>query len=554
MSVILPERVRVDLEIQKARAADKLRDRSYARGGLSPWSNNSDSASYRLRTQAGKGIAWNDYYLMYMRHSFVRAAIDKRANAAVRTSFRYISRDGRTAVKKREIKVLEEFFDAQPNLLGELYKVYIDLQIYGDAYLYIVPDRLKRPRLLKYLDPTTILIDADKHGNVTNYYQIDPNSVAQEDVVIFSPDEILHFKIQDPKNSLYGLSPLESLRWAVNTDLYAQRYNAAFFKNSGMTGTIISIKSSNASDIERNKRWIEQHYTGPDAAHTPIILEGDMEVNVHKAVSSQNEMGFLEGRRYARTEILAVLDVPPTKLGITDSSNRATSKEEDKTFRTESVRSLQVIVEGVINEQLVFKKLGVEKTIVRHSEADLSDRIELMEYYTKGEAFAIFSPNEVREDLGKPPIVGGDVHFLNTPTGSIPIDQMQRYFQLPATNEDKIVPLTEQDRTNDSEIPKDVNVSVPASAVATKANQTLFDINTYMTQNDDGSLFSAYSRAIEIDKDAALSIRKAINTTDQTERIGLIYQAVKSLEGVRTHAESNIHDGDADSESLLEGD
>ncbi len=553
MSIILPERVRNDLDIQKAKAADKLRDRSIGTG-LSPWSNNASSASYRLRNQAGKGNTWNDYYLMYTRHSFVRAAIDKRANAAVSTSFRYISRDGRTAVKAAEVKKLQAFFDIQPNLLGELNKIYKDLQIYGDAYLYIVPDRTNRPTRLKWLDPSTILIDADDHGNVTRYYQINPNSVARDDAVTFKPDEILHFKISDPKNSLYGLSPLESLRWAVNTDLYAQRYNAAFFKNSGMTGTIISIKSSNTSDIERNKRWLEQHYTGPDAAHTPIILEGDMEIQVHKAVSSQNEMGFLQGRRYVLTEILAVLDVPPTKLGITDSSNRATSKEQDKTFRTESVRALQVLVEGVINEQLILKKLDVQKTIIRHSESDLSDRIELMEYYTKGEAFGVFSPNEVREDLGKPPVSGGDVHFLNTPTGSIPLDQMQRYFQLPSTNEDKLVPLTPADRKDDSEIPKDINVSVPATAAAEKAARAMQDISEYVQFGHDGSLFSAYAHMHDVESDAALTIHKALNVSDETLRKGLIYQAVKSLEGVITHAESTLLDGVTDSESLQSGD
>src|SRR6478609_12171705 len=172
MSIILPERVRNDLDIQKAKAADKLRDRSIGTG-LSPWSNNASSASYRLRNQAGKGSTWGDYYLMYTRHAFVRAAIDKRANAAVSTSFRYISRDGRTAVKNVEVKKLQAFFDVQPNLLGELNKVYKDIQIYGDAYMYIVPDKLKRPRLLKWIDPSTILIDADKHGNVIKYYQID---------------------------------------------------------------------------------------------------------------------------------------------------------------------------------------------------------------------------------------------------------------------------------------------------------------------------------------------------------------------------------------------
>lgn len=543
-TIILPERVRE--EVEKAKVTDKLRDRSYGIG-TSPWrAPMGGSGSFTLMNTPPKRGSWDDYYTMYIRHAFVRGAIDKIARSATATSFRYISRDGRTAVRKSEVNKLDTFFKEQPNLLKELRRVYKDLLICGDAYLYVVPDRKRNPRLLKRLHPKTMLVEADTAGRPIAYHQFDPNSLTNEAVARFEPHEILHFMIEDPDNDLYGLAPLESLRWAVNTDLYAQRYNAAFFKNSGMTGTIIAIKSSNTSDVERNKKWLEQNYYGPDAAHRPIVLEGEMDITVHKAVTSQNEMGFLQGRRYVLTEILAVLDIPPAKLGIMDSANRANSKEQDKSFRNESIRSLQVLVESVVNEQLIFEILGVKNTIVRHSEADMSDRIELMEYYTKGEAFGIFSPNEVREDLGKPPVDGGDVHFLNTPTGSIPLDRMQLYFQMPQQNTDKIPPVP-SDPPSGEPMPKDPNVSQPAGASLTKAKETLGDILYYLDYKDDGALYSAYANAKEASYDASVAIHKSLTTDDELQRKGLIYQAIKHLKGVINDGAGDT-DGDSDSD------
>src|SRR5690606_37137693 len=155
-------------------------------------------------------------------------------------------------------------------------------------------------------------------------------------------------------------------------------------------------------EIERNRKFLMEHYTGPDAAHKPIFLEGQ-NVTVEKAVETHHDMGFLEGRRFILMEILAVLDVPPTKVGIMESANRSNSKEQDKSFRSESVAPLQYIVESALNAQFVQPVLGVQNTIFVHSEGDTRDAVELMDYYTKGIAWGIYNPNEVRAKMGQAP-------------------------------------------------------------------------------------------------------------------------------------------------------
>ena len=522
------------------------KNKAFGAGTGQPWtlSNN----GLRLRGQSPKQASWRQYYRMYESHAIVRAGIDTIARTATSTGFRYISRDGRSEVLDAEVKKLEEFFDAQPNLLGQLRRVYKDLMIGGDAYLYVVPTRAGTPSILKRLPPDTMVVEADKSGTVIRYYQINPNNLT-DTPVSFKPNEIIHFMIDDPGNDLYGLSPLESLRIPVSTDLYAQRYNAAFFRNSGMTGTIIAIKSQNTDDVSRNKQWLEQNYFGPDAAHKPIIIEGELDVTVHQAVSTHEDMGFLQGREFIRSEILAVLGVPPSKLGFTESANRATSKEQDKTFRQDTIRALQALVEGVLNEHLVQGILGVTKTIVRHTESDNTDRIELMEYYTKGESFGIYSPNEVREELGKPPVEGGDVHFVSTPTGAIPLDRMNLFFQLPRTNVQDVPPVPEDPPAGEP-MPRDVNVSVNATAPVKKEHlmDIAADIGSYMQHKQDGSLYSAYARMREIDATQADTIRKALHTSDEEQRLGYIFQTLSHIQGAMNDV--RLSDGTADSEIL----
>src|SRR5690606_14585092 len=141
------------------------------------------------------------------------------------------------------------------------------------------------------------------------------------------------------------------------------------------------------------------NYTGPQAAHKPIFL-GGQNVSVAKSVATHNEMGFLEGRQFIITEILAVLNVPPSKIGLMENANRSNSKEQDKSFRSESISPLQNIVENVVNSQFIQPILGVMNTKFVHAEGDTRDAVELMDYYTKGVGWGIYNVNEVRAKMG----------------------------------------------------------------------------------------------------------------------------------------------------------
>lgn len=394
--------------------------------GISPWENRLNQP-YNVQGAILKKGRWQDYYDMYRTHAIVRAAIDKIAKTSTNSGFDFVPRDSRRTILESEVVTLQDFFSGQPDFLYELRRIYKDLMIYGDAYLYIVPDRRRKPVKLKRLSPQTIHIKVSKNGEVLNYYQKDLDDITDE-VTVFQPHEILHFRIDDPDNDVYGLAPLASLVLAVTADLYAQKYNAAFFMNSGVTGTIISIKNADPGEIQRNREWLTKNYTGAQNAHKPLVLEGES-VSVEKAVATHNEMGFLEGRKFIILEILAVLDVPPVKVGITDTANRSTAKEEDKTFRGEAISPLQNIVQSVINDYFIRDILGVKETIFIHSEADTRDAIEQMDYYTKGQAWGNFNVNEVRAKLGMAPVDGGDINGIMSPTGFVPVDRLRAYFQ-----------------------------------------------------------------------------------------------------------------------------
>jgi HK97 family phage portal protein len=511
--------------------------------GLTPW-RDINSGRGVVKGAVTKKAKWRDYYDMYRTHAIVRAAIDKIAKTSTNVGYDFVPRDSRAKIKKRELSILKEFFGKQNDFIYELRRVYKDMLIYGDAFLYVVPDRRRRPTKLKRLHPKTIHIKMSKNGQIEGYYQKDPDDIGDE-VVRFEPQEILHFRIDDPDSDVYGLSPLESLQLAVGADLYAQRYNASFFMNSGITGTIIGVRNANPDEVERNRKWLQDNYTGPEAAHKPIIIEGES-ITISKSVANHNEMGFLEGRRFIIQEILAVLDVPPAKVGIMETANRSNSKEQDKTFRTESVSPLQYIVESVINDQFVRKILGVQETIFVHSEGDTRDAIEQMDYYTKGEAWGIFNANEIRAKFGMAPVEGGDINGIMSPTGFVPLDRLVAYFepmQLPKnavdTEEDPLAGEPVPGPTSGSEIAtatsRDVSKSFEATAHPILAAQAAL-VKLAVSVQSDANLRQAYTYLVDAKPmgdsrlDNALdSVRKALKTKDKLLKQGYVERAQEAM-------------------------
>lgn len=386
------------------------------------------TASTRTVLNYPQQTNWKEYYRMYKSHAIVHGAITKLVSTATNAGFDFVSRDSRTPLNVAEADKLKKFFSNIPSFISTIRSIYTDLMIFGNAYLHVVPNGAGKPVGLKRMAPYTMRIIVRDNGEIVRYEQENPNSVGsanddKRNEIAFTPDEVIHFKFHDPINDVYGLSPLEAIRLSVVADFSAQQYNIAFFQNAGVTGTIISIKSGSTDDIERTREYLSQQYTGLGGAHKILVIDSDSH-SVHKAVATHNEMNFLEGRRFLLQEILAVLDVPPAKIGIMETANRSNSREQDKTFRTESIQFIQYLFEETLNDHFIRPILGIKETVFKHTDSDTRDSLELMSIFTSAINHGIYTINEVRAKLGMSPIPGGDVAFILSPSGAIPVEKL----------------------------------------------------------------------------------------------------------------------------------
>lgn len=374
-----------------------------------------DVLHYNKRQQYGI------YYEMWRQHPIVRAAVDKKSTYSVSGGYNFISENPSEDVDEAKARRLKLFFrrSSGKQLLRMTYK---DLDVYGESFWLVQRSQSKQRTPLKAvrLNPRFCNPRVDDNGRIVSW-RYGPMLPA-EDAIEYAADIILHFRIEDPEDDTKGVSPLHSLQKTVATDIKAMDYTFAFYENSAQTGVIFIVKHSDGDEAKRNREWLEQNYVGTHNAHRPILLEGD--VTIQKSVQTALDMQYMEGRVHNRREICAVLEVDETRLGIFERSIRSGPATSDDAFYAEVIFPRQQNVEDEINDNLIWKIFGWDDILFQHREGDQRRKSAEAEIQDRHEKSGRKSINEIRAEMGLGPIKGGDVHFIMTPAGAIPVEML----------------------------------------------------------------------------------------------------------------------------------
>lgn len=166
--------------------------------------------------------------------------------------------------------------------------------------------------------------------------------------------QVVHFKYPNPFNVYYGLSLFVAASRPLLLDRYKNEFEMAFYlRGATNSGVIETTDDINKTRMERLMRTFEAVYTGKRNWWRTIFLPKG--ASWKSSGLSMTEMQHLEGLRENRLTILAVLGIPPSKVGIVQDVNRSTSEDQDKTFWTNTVQPLCEFVASGWNNSHLFK-------------------------------------------------------------------------------------------------------------------------------------------------------------------------------------------------------
>lgn len=256
-----------------------------------------------------------------------------------------------------------------------------------------------------------------------------------------TPNEILHLKMYSPTSNYYGVPPAVSAAPAILGDKYAKDFNLDYFENKAIPRYAIIIKGVKLSEKSKSElvNYFRNEVKGKNHGTLLIplpVLAGsgkDTEIKFEKLEAEITDGSFDKYRKSNRDEIISAYRVPPTKVSIYDNANLAISRDADKTFKTQVVGPDQVLLEKRINrivaefsENLRFKFKQLDLV-----DDDIKSRIHDRYLRTK-----VISPNEVREEIEKPPVDGGDEMLVWAPEVKLLADkQQQQSGSTPAAND-----------------------------------------------------------------------------------------------------------------------
>jgi HK97 family phage portal protein len=260
------------------------------------------------------------YAGVYMRSPWVYVAVNRIAEAAALVPFRVYARTSPAALSidgegenraTGDVELPDHPFERllrRPNPLMSRFELIEHtvgcLEIHGNAYWFLAGEPGGTPQELWPLRPDRVSIVPDPDRGVRGYvYEVDGRQIPLDTA------EMVHFRRWHPANDYYGLSALEAARLAVESDRAMADWNRRYFgEGMAVPAGIVAIHDRvSDADFERLKREWRAAYGGGE--RKTAFLRG-ASVEWHNVGLSQQDMDFLNARRFNREEIFQIFGIP----------------------------------------------------------------------------------------------------------------------------------------------------------------------------------------------------------------------------------------------------
>lgn len=306
----------------------------------------------------------------------------------------------------------------------ELYEItHSHLDLAGEAFWYVIKNGLK-PAAITPLIPDRVTVIPGKERLIKGYiYKFqDADGVWQE--MPFEPEEIVFIKEPDPNNLFRGMSSIRAAALAIDNDNSAEEWHWNTFI-SGMSGkpTFETTESISEDALRKMYTEIQQHWSGKENANKPMILHSGMKASAIGMTAK--DMEYLEGQKWTRDKIMALMGTTKTILGITDDVNRSNAETAEYVFSKYMVTPRIKKFVGALNEFYLPMFTGTDQMFFMNEDPtppNIEQEIELFKASLAGASW--MTPNEVREKKGMDPVEGGDVLLI--PNQLISVDAPRR--------------------------------------------------------------------------------------------------------------------------------
>ena len=216
-------------------------------------------------------------------------------------------------------------------------------------------------------------------------------------------------------DGLMGLNPIAQARQMLGLARAAEKFGGKFFGNGAYPGGILTpAEGNNVTDAQRanlKESW-ERNYGGDNARRVAVMTAPWK----WQAIGlSPEDSQFIGTQQFTRSQIAALFNVPPHKVGDTTRLSNNNHEQAQLAYVTDTLRPYLNRAERELTTKLLpTAGRKAYRLAIRFDESERlrGDFVTMQEGYALGRQWGWLSANDVRRDMGMTPIGGeGDIYL-----------------------------------------------------------------------------------------------------------------------------------------------
>lgn len=286
------------------------------------------------------------------------------------------------------------------------------MELVGESFWWVVKgQRSKSPKQLYLLRPDLVSVVIDEnspYGLVKGYVLKKPDGAE----IPFERDEIIHFKLPNPKDPYRGMGVVEAAMMYLQTEEFASDFTRHSILNSGRPSGILNFKGRiKESEFEQIKRRFKKEYLGTKNTGKTMFINGAEALDYQKLGMEIGEVALQELRDMGLDNVMVMWRVSKTMLGISDDVNLNNAREARAVWLENTIRNKNDRFVDQLTSTLL-PMFGKSNQVQRIGYADLtSERIEEQKDEWSVGWGKWLTTNDIRAERGLDPVEGGDSFY-----------------------------------------------------------------------------------------------------------------------------------------------
>ncbi|MGM0641937.1 MAG: hypothetical protein ACQESN_11015, partial [Thermotogota bacterium] len=214
----------------------------------------------------------------------------------------------------------------------------------------------------------------DEKNKILGWYYKYPDT--GEEKLLWKPDEIAHFEIDNITYSFWGKTDIYTLKDIIKLKKLVMEYITMVFDKNLLKTHFHGINVSD-KDIES---FLDMVYTGYVLKEKPMVTVGEDKMEGYRYMKEDFVIPLIQLLNVLRNKMLTLLRVPPIIAGTVDNSNRSNSDIQARFAFMNRIKAIHEVLEEDCEYEL-FPKMGYDGLEIKFNGIDTK---ELREYIDIG--------------------------------------------------------------------------------------------------------------------------------------------------------------------------